>query len=122
MIQPGTRLKVADNSGAQEIECINILQYSNKKTAEIGDFIIASVKKARTGGTVSKKDVVRALIIRQAKPTRRDNGTVIRFDDNAAIIVEENLKEIVGTRITGPVPVEIRKKVPAVASIASEIV
>ncbi len=122
MIQPGTRLKVADNSGGQEIECINTLGYSKKKAAEVGDFIIASVKKARTGGSVSKKDVVRALIVRQRKPIRRDNGTLIRFDDNAAIIMDENLKEVVATSISGPIPYEIREKVPAVASLASEIV
>lgn len=122
MIQPGTRLKVADNSGAQEIECINILEYSNKKAAEVGDFIVASVKKARTGGSVDKKDIVKALIVRQSKPIRRENGTLIRFDDNAAIIMEDNLKEVVGTSISGPVPYEIRQEVPAVASLAAEIV
>lgn len=122
MIQPGTRLKIADNSGAQEIECINILGYSNKKAAEVGDFIIASVKKARTGGSVGKKDVVKALIVRQSKPIRRDNGTLIRFDDNAAIVMDDNLKEVVGTSITGPIPHEIKDKIPAVASLATEIV
>jgi large subunit ribosomal protein L14 len=122
MIQAGTRLKVIDNSGAKEIECIDVLKLSDKRTAEIGNFIIASVKKARTGGSVSKKDVVRAIIVRQRKPKRRNNGVVVRFDDNAAILVSENLNELVGNRISGPVPYEVREIMPSVASIAAEIV
>jgi large subunit ribosomal protein L14 len=122
MIQPGTRLKVADNSGAQIIECFGILGYSKIRSAEVGDYIIASVKKARKGGTVEKKEIVRALIVRQRKPRRRKNGTVIKFDDNAAVIVSENLKELVGNRINGPIPHEIRELIPTIASLASEIV
>jgi len=122
MIQPGTRLNVADNSGAQIIECISLLGYSKKYASEIGDFIVASVKKAKSGGTVEKKEVIRALIVRQRKPFRRINGTTIRFDDNAAVIVSENLKDLIGNRITGPIPYEVRKQIKTIASLAAEIV
>lgn len=122
MIQAGTKLRVIDNSGAQIIECIDVLKLAEKRTAQIGQFIIASVKKARVGGTVKKKDVVRALIVRQRKPKRRSNGVVVRFDDNAAILVGENLSDLVGNRIVGPIAYEARETLPSVASIASEIV
>lgn len=122
MVQSGTKLNVADNSGAKIIECIDILGYSKKYAGVIGDFISASVKEARKGGTVEKKEVVKALIVRQRQPMRRKNGTVIRFDDNAAIIVSENLKDLVGSRISGPIPDEIREMMPAITSIVSEIV
>lgn len=122
MIQAGSRLKVIDNSGAQEIECIDVIGRSSSRFAEVGDFIIASVKVARTGGSVKKKDVVRALIVRQRKPYRRKNGVVIRFDDNSAVIVSESLKELIGNRIVGPIPYEARETLPVIASLASEIV
>jgi len=122
MIQAGTRLKVIDNSGAQIIECIDVLKLSEKRTAEIGQYIIASVKKAGVGGSVKKKDVVRALIVRQRKPYRRENGVVLRFEDNAAVIVDESLKELIGNRIVGSIAYEARVSLPAVASIADDIV
>jgi len=122
MIQAGSRLKIVDNSGAQEIECIDVLKLSSRKFAQVGDFIIASVKLARTGGSVKKKDIVRALIVRQRKPYRRSNGVVISFDDNAAILINENLKELIGNRISGPIAYEARDALPAIGSLASEIV
>jgi len=122
VIQPGSKLKVADNSGAKVIECIGILGYSRKRAGVIGDFISASVKETGKGGTVKKKEVVKALIVRQRHPMRRENGTVIKFDDNAAIIVSTNLKELVGNRISGPIPDKIKKIMPAITSITKEIV
>ncbi len=122
MIQAGTKLKVIDNSGAKIIECIDVLKLSDKKTAEIGQFIIGSVKKAKVGGTVKKKDVIRAMIVRQRKPKRRSNGVVVRFDDNAAVLVDEDLRELIGNRIVGPIAYESRETLPGVASIADEIV
>jgi large subunit ribosomal protein L14 len=115
-------LKVIDNSGATLIECIDVLKLSEKRTAEIGQFIIAAVKKAKVDGSVKKKDVVRALIVRQRKPYRRQNGVVVKFDDNAAVIVDEGLKELVGSRVVGPVAYEARVSLPAMASISKEIV
>ncbi len=122
MIQAGTKLKIIDNSGAQIIECIDVLRLSEKRTAEVGQYIIASVKKAKVGGSVKKKDVIRALIVRQRKPYKRENGVVVRFDDNAAIIVDEGLKELIGNRVVGPIAYEARVSMPSVASIADEIV
>ncbi len=101
MIQPQTRLKVADNSGAKEIMCIRVMGGSFRKTANIGDVIIASVKTATPGGTV-KKDVVKAVIVRTVSGKRRVDGSFIRFDDNAAVIINDQ-KQPKGTRIFGPV-------------------
>ncbi len=109
MVQPQTRLKVADNTGAKEIMCIKVLGGSKRKYANIGDVIVASVKKAAPGGMVKKGDVVRCVIVRSAKGLRRSDGTYIRFDDNAAVIIKED-KNPRGTRIFGPVARELRDK------------
>lgn len=109
MIQMQTYLKVADNTGAKEIMCIRVLGGTRRKYANIGDVIVASVKKAAPGGTVKKGDVVKAVVVRSAKGVRRDDGTYIRFDDNAAVIIKED-KNPKGTRIFGPVARELREK------------
>ena len=107
MIQPQTRLKVADNSGAKVIQCIKVLGGSMKRTANIGDVIVASVKTATPGGVVKKIDVVKAVIVRSVKGVRRPDGSLIRFDENAAVIIDNN-KQPKGTRIFGPVARELR--------------
>ena len=107
MIQPQTRLKVADTSGAKVIQCIKVLGGSMKRTANIGDVIVASVKTATPGGVVKKKDVVKAVIVRSVKGVRRPDGSYIRFDENAAVIIDNN-KQPKGTRIFGPVARELR--------------
>ena len=109
MVQMQTYLKVADNTGAKEIMCIRVLGGSRKRYANIGDVIVASVKKAAPGGSVKKGDVVKAVIVRSRKGVRRDDGSYIRFDENAAVIVKED-KNPVGTRIFGPVARELREK------------
>ena len=109
MIQQQSFLKVADNTGAKEIMCIRVLGGSGRKYANIGDVIVASVKKAAPGGVVKKGEVVRAVIVRTAKGVRRDDGTYIRFDENAAVIIKED-KNPRGTRIFGPVARELREK------------
>ena len=109
MIQTETRLKVADNSGAREILTIKVLGGSGRKFANIGDVIVASVKQATPGGAVKKGDVVKAVIVRSVKGVRREDGTYIRFDENAAVIVKED-KNPRGTRIFGPVARELRDK------------
>ena len=109
MIQPQTRLKVADNSGAKEIMCIRVLGGSFRRSGNIGDVIVASVKTATPGGAVKKGDVVKAVIVRSAKGLRRADGTHIRFDDNAAVIIDNN-KQPKGTRIFGPVARELRER------------
>ena len=103
MIQPQTRLKVADNTGAKEIMCIKVLGGSYRKSGNIGDVIIASVKSASPGGVVKKKDVVRAVIVRTCKGVNRPDGSYIKFDDNAAVIINDQ-KQPRGTRIFGPWP------------------
>ena len=107
MIQPQTRLKVADNSGAKVIQCIKVLGGSMKRTANIGDVIVASVNTATPGGVVKKKDVVKAVIVRSVKGVRRPDGSYIRFDENAAVIIDNN-KQPKGTRIFGHVARELR--------------
>ena len=109
MIQMQTRMKVADNSGAKELMCIRVLGGTRRKYANIGDVVVASVKKASPGGTVKKGDVVKAVIVRSATGIRRDDGTYIRFDENAAVIIKED-KNPRGTRIFGPVARELRDK------------
>ena len=109
MIQPQTRLKVADNTGAKEIMCIKVLGGSYRKSGNIGDVIIASVKSASPGGVVKKKDVVRAVIVRTCKGVNRPDGSYIKFDDNAAVIINDQ-KQPRGTRIFGPVARELREK------------
>jgi large subunit ribosomal protein L14 len=121
MIQPQTRLKVADNSGAKEIMCFRCLGGSFRRTAGIGDIIVASVKTATPGGTVKKGDVVKAVVVRTRKQYRRPDGSYIRFDDNAAVIIKDD-KQPVGTRIFGPVARELREKdYMKIVSLAPEV-
>ena len=109
MIQQQSYLKVADNTGAKEIMCIRVLGGSGRRYANIGDVIVASVKKAAPGGVVKKGEVVKAVVVRTAKGVRRDDGTYIRFDENAAVIIKED-KNPKDTRIFGPVARELREK------------
>lgn len=109
MIQPQTRLKVADNSGAKELMCIRVMGGSFRKTGNIGDVIVASVKAAAPGGTVAKGDVVNAVIVRTTSGIRRADGTYVRFDENAAVIIDKQ-KQPKGTRIFGPIARELRDK------------
>ena len=109
MIQMQTYLKVADNTGAKTLMCIRVLGGSRKRYANIGDVVVASVKKAAPGGTVKKGEVVKAVIVRTASGVRRNDGTYIRFDENAAVIIKED-KNPRGTRIFGPVARELRDK------------
>ena len=121
MIQPQTRLKVADNSGAKEIMCFRVLGGSFRRTAGGGDVIIASVKSATPGGAVKKGEVVKAVIVRTKKQYRRPDGSYIRFDDNAAVIINEQ-KQPKGTRIFGPVARELREKdFMKIVSLAPEV-
>ena len=109
MIQPQSRLKAADNSGAKELMCIRVLGGSFRRTGNIGDVIVASVKTATPGGAVKKGDVVKAVIVRSTNGVRRKDGTYVRFDENAAVIIRED-KTPKGTRIFGPVARELREK------------
>ena len=121
MIQMQSRMKVADNTGAKELMCIRVLGGTRRKCANIGDIVVASVKKASPGGTVKKGDVVKAVIVRSATGVRRDDGTYIRFDENAAVIVKED-KNPRGTRIFGPVARELRDKdFTKILSLAPEV-
>ena len=121
MIQPETRLKAADNSGAKVIQCIRVLGGSVKKSANIGDVIIASVKTATPGGVVKKEDVVKAVIVRSVKGVRRPDGSFIKFDENAAVIIDNN-KQPKGTRIFGPVARELRDRdYMKIVSLAPEV-
>ena len=109
MVQMQTYLKVADNTGAKELMCIRVLGGSRRRYANIGDVIVASVKKAAPGSAVKKGDVVKAVIVRSAKGVRREDGTYIRFDENAAVLIKEDQNPR-GTRIFGPVARELREK------------
>ena len=109
MIQSETHLKVADNTGAKEIKCIRVLGGSRRKFGNIGDVIVASVRKAAPGGTAKKGEVVRAVIVRTKKGVRRGDGTYVRFDENAAVLIKDD-KNPRGTRIFGPVARELRDK------------
>ncbi len=121
MIQPQSRLKAADNSGAKELMCIKVLGGSFRKTANIGDVIVCSVKTATPGGAVKKGEVVKAVIVRTSKGIRREDGTYISFDDNAAVIIGNN-KEPRGTRIFGPIARELREKnYMKIISLAPEV-
>ena len=121
MIQPQTRLVVADNSGAKEIMCFRVLGGSNRKTANIGDIIVASVKSATPGGVVKKGDVVKAVVVRTKRGMRRDDGSYIRFDENVAVIIRED-KSPRGTRIFGPVARELRERdFMKIISLAPEV-
>lgn len=121
MIQPQTRLKVADNSGAREIMCIRVLGGSFRRSGSVGDVIVASVKSAAPGGTVKKGDVIKAVIVRMHKSMRRPDGSYILFDDNAAVIIKDD-HQPVGTRIFGPVARELREKdFMKIVSLAPEV-
>ena len=121
MIQPQTRLKVADNSDAKEIMCFRVLGGSFRQSAGVGDVIVASVKTANPGGAVKKGEVVKAVIVRTRKQYRRPDGSYIRFDDNAAVIINDQ-KQPKGTRIFGPVARELREKdYMKIVSLAPEV-
>ena len=121
MIQPQTRLKVADNTGAKEIMCIRVLGGSFRRSGNIGDVIVASVKSAIPGGTVKKGEVVKAVIVRTTKGLRRPDGSHIKFDENAAVIID-NQKLPRGTRIFGPIARELRDKdYMKIISLAPEV-
>jgi len=121
MIQAGTKLKVADNTGAKVIKCFKVLGGSRRRYAQIGDVIVASVKVAEPRKSVKKKEVVRAVIIRQKKAYRRSDGSYIRFDENAAVIVDGYNPK--GGRIFGPVPRELKEKgFDKIASLAPEFI
>ena len=122
MIQQESRLKVADNTGAKELLCIRVLGGSKRKFGNIGDVIVASVRKAQPGGTVKKGEVVKAVIVRSAKGVRRNDGTYVRFDDNAAVLIKDD-KNPRGTRIFGPVARELRDKdYMKILSLAPEVI
>ena len=122
MIQGESYLKVADNTGAKEIHCIRVLGGSRRKFGNIGDVIVASVRKAAPGGTVKKGEVVKAVIVRSKRGLRREDGTYVRFDENAAVIIKED-KNPKGTRIFGPVARELREKdFMKILSLAPEVI
>ena len=122
MIQPQTRLKVADNSGAKEIMCFRVLGGSFRRTGSVGDVIVASVKTATPGGAVKKGEVVKAVIVRTKRGVRREDGTYVRFDENAAVIIKED-RNPRGTRIFGPVARELRERdYMKILSLAPEVI
>ena len=122
MIQQETFLKVADNTGAKEIKCIRVLGGSKVKYGNIGDVIVASVRKSTPGGTVKKGEVVKAVIVRSAKGVRRNDGTYVRFDDNSAVLIKDDHYPR-GTRIFGPVARELRDKdYMKILSLAPEVI
>lgn len=121
MIQQQSLLKVADNSGAKEIMCIRVLGGSKRRYARVGDIIVASVKSATPGGVVKKGEVIKAVVVRTVKEIRRTDGTYIRFDENAAVIIKDD-KNPRGTRIFGPVARELRdKEFSKILSLAPEV-
>ena len=122
MIQQESYLKVADNTGAKELHCIRVLGGSRRKFGNIGDVIVASVRKAAPGGTVKKGEVVKAVIVRTKRGVRREDGTYVRFDENAAVIIKED-RNPRGTRIFGPVARELREKdFMKILSLAPEVI
>ena len=122
MIQEESYLKVADNTGAKEIHCIRVLGGSKRKYGNIGDVIVASVRKAAPGGTVKKGEVVKAVIVRTTRGVRREDGSYVRFDENAAVIIKED-KNPKGTRIFGPVARELRERdYMKILSLAPEVI
>ena len=122
MIQQESRLKVADNSGAREVLCIRVLGGSRRRYARVGDVIVATVKQATPGGTLKKGEIVRAVVVRTAKEQRRRDGTYIRFDDNACVVINENRLPR-GTRIFGPVARELReRRFMRIVSLAPEVI
>ena len=122
MIQQESYLKVADNTGAKEIKTIRVLGGSKRKFGNIGDVVVASVRKAQPGGTVKKGEVVKAVIVRSKRGVRREDGTYVRFDENAAVLIKED-KNPRGTRIFGPVARELREKdYMKILSLAPEVI
>lgn len=122
MIQQETKLTAADNSGARTIQCIRVLGGSGKRYARVGDIIVVSVKTANPTGTVKRKSVVRAVVVRTKNPLKRRDGSLVKFDDNAAVILSEDGKTPRGTRIFGPVPRELREKgFSRIISLAPEV-
>ena len=122
MIQQESYLKVADNTGAKEIKCIRVLGGSKRKYASIGDVVVASVRKAAPGGQVKKGEVVKAVVVRTVKPVRRADGTYVRFDENAAVLIGDD-KNPRGTRIFGPVARELRdKEYMKILALAPEVI
>lgn len=122
MVQQQTRLKVADNTGAKEIMCIRVLGGTGRRYANVGDVIVACVKKAAPGGQVKKGEVVKAVVVRSVKGVKRSDGSYVRFDENAAVIIKED-KNPKGTRIFGPVARELREKdYLKILSLAPEVV
>lgn len=122
MLQQESRLKVADNTGAKELLCIRVLGGTGRRYAGVGDVIVCSVKKATPGGVAKKGDVVKAVVVRTVQPTRRSDGSYVRFDDNAAVLIQDD-KEPKGTRIFGPVAKELREKgYMKILSLAPEVV
>ncbi len=123
MIQTETVLKVADNAGAKEIQCFRVLGGTRKRYARIGDVIVAAVKKAEPRRVVKKHDIVRAVVVRQKYNFRRKDGTYIRFDENAAVVLDEKTKKPKGGRIFGPVPRELAEKgFKEITTMAKEVV
>jgi large subunit ribosomal protein L14 len=123
MIQPQTKLRIADNTGAKIIQCFNVLGSTRKRYAQLGDVIVATVKEAEPRKIVKRHDVVRAVVVRQRRNFQRVDGSYIRFDENAAVILEGKTKEPKGGRITGPIPREIKEKgFDKIAALAEEIV
>lgn len=123
MIQERSILKVADNSGAKIVRCFRVLGGSRRRYAEIGDILIASVQVAEPRKQIKKKDIVHGLVVRQRKALHRPDGTYVRFDDNAVVIIDKDKKEPKATRIFGPIPREIKEKgYDAIASMAEELV
>jgi large subunit ribosomal protein L14 len=121
MIQQESRIKVADNTGAREVLCIRVLGGSARRYAGIGDVIVGAVKDANPGGSVKKGEVVRAVVVRTKKASRRTDGTYIRFDDNACVIIDDN-RQPIGTRIFGPVARELRDhRFMRIISLAPEV-
>jgi len=121
MIQTESRLRVADNSGAKELLCISILGGTNRQYANIGDVIVCTVKEATPGGVVKKGEVVRAVIVRSKKGARRPDGSYVKFDQNAAVIIKEDMQHV-GTRIFGPVARELRdRNFMKIVSLAPEV-
>ena len=124
MIQQETRLAVTDNSGAQEVLCIKVLGSTRKRYARVGDIIVCTVKKAQPNGNVKKSEVVKAVVVRTVNPIKRNDGTVLRFDDNAVVVLNEDGNPK-GTRIFGPIPRELRDhrdKFMKIISLAKEVV
>jgi len=120
VIQPMTRLRVADNTGAKEIMCIRVLGGSNRRYASVGDVIIAAVKQAAPDGSVKRSEVVRAVVVRTSRPVRRPDGSHIRFDENAAVLITPQGNPR-GTRIFGPVARELRDRFMKIVSLAPEV-